>query len=201
MSRRRLSFLLVILGLLLPLRTFATMVVAPEFNSLVSQADYVVRAVVVSVNSEWRTAGQNQHIITKVALDVKQVIKGTPPQPLVLELLGGTVDGVTLHVEGAPTFNVGEENILFVHGNGRQFIPLVALEHGQFPVQRDAKTGKDYVLRSNGMPLYSEGDVSLPMTQLSDYKTKNPSAQPLTTEGFIGKIRSAGPATRLPPQN
>jgi len=43
--------------------------------------------------------------------------------------------------------------------------------------------------------------VSLPMTQLSDYKTKNPSAQPLTTEGFIGKIRSAGPATRLPPQN
>jgi hypothetical protein len=189
------------LGLLLPLRTFATMVVAPEFNSLVDQADYVVRAVVVSVNSEWRDSGQHRHIITKVELDVRAVIKGTPPQPLVLEMLGGTVDGVTLRVEGAPVFNVGDENILFVHGNGHQIIPLVALSHGQFPVQHDAKSGKDYVLRSNGMPLYSEADVSLPLTQLSAYKAKNPSAQPLTAEGFIGKIHSAGPATRQPPHN
>jgi len=119
---------------LLPLRSLATSVVAPEFDSLVSQSDYVVRAVVKSVNSEWRIDGSNRSIITKVELTVREMIKGTPPTPLVLEMLGGTIGETTMRVDGAPKFRVGDEDILFIHGNGRQFSPLVGIMYGRYAV-------------------------------------------------------------------
>ncbi|HET7535542.1 MAG TPA: hypothetical protein VFJ90_03755 [Candidatus Didemnitutus sp.] len=169
-------------------RLAATTVVAPSFDQLVAQADYVVRAVVKSVNSEWRTEGENKHIITKVELDVREVMKGNPPQPLVLELLGGRIGNVEMKVEGAPTFFVGDEDILFVRGNGQQVYPLVAIMHGQYLVQRDAKTGQEKVLRANGVPLYSENDVALPMTR-TNAKAQT-TGQPLTPAEFSKRIQA-----------
>jgi hypothetical protein len=192
MSLRRtfvLGFALVS-SLVLPSVARATLVIPPDFTSLVKQADYVVRAVVTSVDSSWSYENGNRHIITKVGLTVSEVIAGTPPQPLVLQMLGGTVDGVTMKVDGAPVFKVGDDNILFVHGNGTQFIPLVALTNGQYPVQHDAKTGQDFVLRSNGIPLYSAQDVATPMTRLSTVKVQSDAAQPLTVSDFATQIRA-----------
>jgi hypothetical protein len=177
-----------------PLVAPATTVRAPSFDSLVNQADYVVRAVVKSVSSEFQTSGTNRHIITKVALSVSEVVKGTPPQPLVLEMLGGKVGDVVMTVDGAPQFLVGDEDILFIHGNGEQISPLVAIMYGRYPIYRDATSGEDYVVRSNGMPLYSEQDVSLPLTKLSTAKEANSGARPMTAAAFIGKIRAAAGA-------
>ncbi len=140
----------------------ATTVIPPDFDHLVAQADYVVRAVVKAVTSELRTDGPHRHIVTKVELDVREVISGTPPQPLVLQLLGGKVGDEEMVVDGVPKFKVGDEDILFVHGNGRQFCPVVALTYGRFPVKRDDK-GREYVARANGAPLLSEQDVAKPM--------------------------------------
>ena len=197
MSQRRFAlFGLAVALLLLPLRTSATSVVAPDFNVLVGEADYVVRAVVKSVTSEWRENKGQRFIASKVELEVREVIKGTPPQPLVLDIIGGRIGEEELVVEGAPKFLVGDEDILFVQGNGRQVFPLVAMMHGRYPVFRDAKTGVKYALRSNGMPLYSEQDVSLPMTRLSAAKAENAQARPMTADAFIKKIREAGPGTR-----
>ncbi len=136
--------------------------IPPDFDHLVGQADYVVRAVVTSVTSELRTDGPHRHIITKVELDVREVISGTPPQPLVLQLLGGKVGDEEMVVDGVPKFKVGDEDILFVHGNGRQFCPVVALKYGRFPIKRDDK-GREYIVRANGVPLMSEQDVIKPM--------------------------------------
>jgi hypothetical protein len=171
---------------------------APAFDQLVGQADYVVRATVKSVNSEWREKNGHRYIATQVTLNVGEVIRGTPPSPLILDMVGGRVGDDELSIEGAPKFNVGEESIFFVHGNGAQLFPLVAIMHGLYPIFRDAKTGTDYVVRSNGMPLYSEQDVSLPMTRLSAVKTRNPAAQPMTAAAFISKIRAASPTTTPP---
>ena len=108
----------------------ATTVIAPDFDSLVSGADYVVRAVVKSVASESRMAPQGRAIFTKVELQVVATITGTPPQALVLQLLGGTVDGVTMRVEGVPQIHVGGEGILFVQDNRIEFYPLVGIMNG-----------------------------------------------------------------------
>jgi hypothetical protein len=152
--------LMMMLGAL-PVR--ATTVIAPAFNQLVGQADYIVHAVVKSVSSEIRGSGLHRHIITKVEVDVREVISGVPPDPLILQMVGGKVGSEEMVVDGAPKFEVGDEDILFVHGNGRQINPLVALMHGRYPVKHDVHTGRDYISRSNGEPLLSEQQVSRTM--------------------------------------
>ena len=133
-------FVLLVLALsLIPLRGLATTVVAPDFDSLVAQADYVVRGVVTAINAEWRNDAHGQHIFTKVRFEVREVIKGTPPSPLVLEMLGGRIGKYQMVVQGTPNFIVGEESVLFVHGNGRQFFPLVAIMYGMYPITLDTE--------------------------------------------------------------
>lgn len=178
----------------------ATSVVAPEFDSLVSQADYIVRAEVKTVASEWQEVNGRRVIITRVTLDVKETIAGTPPSPLVLEMLGGRVGEDELVVGGAPKFLVGDEDVLFIRNNGRAFSPLVGVMHGRYPVLRDQKTGRAAMLRSNGVPLYDQGEVSLPLSELSDAPRQNLRATPpLTTAEFITRIRqSRAQAPRAP---
>jgi hypothetical protein len=174
---------------LLPIPGHATTVVAPDFDTLVSQADYVVRAVVNSKTSEWRTDTHGRHIITKVKLDVREIIKGTPPSPLVLTVLGGRIGSDEMVVDGAPSFIVGEEEILFIHGNGKQFLPLVSMMYGMYPVSLDTASGQRIVHRSNGSPLYDVKDISLPMTAANALGVGV--ARPLTTAEFAGKIRGS----------
>jgi hypothetical protein len=180
---------------LVPLRGLATSVVAPDFDSLVSQADYVVRGVVKSVNSEWRITGANRSIITKVEVTVTEVIKGNPPTPLVLEMLGGRMGQMSMVVDGAPTFKVGDEDILFIHGNGQQFSPLVGIMYGRYPISHDAASGADTVLRSNGSPLYDSKDVAQAMTPAA----AQPAGYPLTAADFADKIRTS--VSLHPPQS
>lgn len=168
---------------------FATTVIAPEFDDLVGKADYVVRATVKSVTSEWREKNGQRHIFTKVELTVNEVITGTPPTPLVLDMLGGRVGDEELRVVGTPKFKVGEESVLFVQANGRQYYPLAGIMHGKYPVERDAKTGREYIARSNGTPLYSEKEVVEPMTSSVAAKAAHAGQEPLTPTAFIAKIR------------
>ena len=190
MPHRCIVFLGLAAALLLPLRMAATTVEAPVFKELVGSADYVVRGVVQSVSSEWREYDGQSYIATQVTLEVRAVIRGTPPASVVLELVGGRVGDDELRIEGAPRFQIGEEDIFFVRGNGRMMYPLVGIMHGVYPILHDFKSGTDYVLRSNGMPLYSEQDVSLPMTRLSATKVQDPAAQPMTAGAFINAIRN-----------
>jgi hypothetical protein len=170
----------------------ATTVIPPDFNKLVSQADYIVRGVVKSVNSEMSTDGGRRHIITKVEINVSEVISGTPPQPLVLVMLGGTVGDETMFVAGAPKFKVGDEDILFIHGNGVQFTPLVAMMHGRYPILHDRATGRAYVARSNGAPLFNEQDVNQPMeAPVSAQTAAGAAALPLSPVDFVARIHNA----------
>ncbi|MDI1335132.1 MAG: hypothetical protein PSU94_03020 [Lacunisphaera sp.] len=201
MMPRRLIYLGLAATLLLPPGALATTVEPPEFKDLIGQADYVVRGVVVSLSSEWRqTDDGRRYIASQVEINVNDAIKGTPPEKVVLQFLGGRVGDDELVVEGAPKFQIGEEDIFFVHGNGRMISPFVGIMHGVYPVLHNFGSGQDYVLRSNGMPLYSEQDVSLPMTRLSDVKLQNPAAQPITAAAFIRQVRQV-PAHGQPSVN
>lgn len=187
----------VAVALLLPLLAAppsgATTVIAPEFESLVSQSGYIVRAVVKTVIPEWRaTRGQpgDRHIVSRIELEVLEAIKGTPPNPLVLEAIGGRIGDDELVIHGTPRFKSGEEAIFFVNAR-RSFSPLVALQYGLYPVQRDARTGRDLMLRANGRPLYSEHDVALPLAAPSTELLRNPQARPLSSADFAARIRQS----------
>lgn len=185
------------LGLaLLPPPLPATTVDAPPLDSLIRQADYVVRAVVKSATPAWREHEGRRYIRTTVELDVREVIKGSPPSPLVLELVGGRIGDDELTVEGMPRLQVGDEQVLFVHGRARKMMPIVALMHGIYPVVRDTISGQAYALRSNGTPLYSADDVSLPMGEVSKIKRRNPQARPLTLGAFTTQLRQRATVSR-----
>jgi hypothetical protein len=153
----------------------ATTVIAPDFDSLVKGADYVVRAVVKSVTSEYRTTPHGKAIFTKVELQV----------------LGGTVDGITMRVEGVPLFHVGDEDILFVQNNGHQYYPLVGIMNGKYPVKHHPATAAAFIARSNGTPLYDEKDVKQEMTLPLVAQMQHPNQQPLSPTTFADKIRES----------
>ena len=170
----------------------ATTVEPPSFDNLVNQSDYVVHVVVKSATPEWKQSDGKPYISTHYELNVIEVVKGTPPSPLTLDLLGGKIGDVQFAVSGMPIIEAGDETILFVHGADKKLYPLVAMMHGEYPILHEAKSGKAYVLRANGMPLYAADDVSLPMDRPSaalKQSTATSSVQPLSPAAFIQQIR------------
>lgn len=174
-----------------------TTVVPPEFPQLVSGSDCIVRAVVKSVSSvkKSRAPGRSAKIFTEVELQVTEVIAGNPPANLTLEMLGGRVGNQELTVEGAPQFHVGDEDILFVSGNGQNLSPLRGMMYGRYPILKDAATGRAYVARADREPLRSTAEVSVPLGERAS-PAEQPSAQAgtaavLSPEEFIRLIKAS----------
>lgn len=155
----------VFLAIIVATAAHATSVVPPDFDELVNGSDYVVRARVTRLDHEVRMREGREVPYTLVTLDVREVIAGTPPPALVLSLLGGPTGDGELAVAGTPKFHVGDEDILFVSGNGRNFHPLYAVGHGRYPVKFDKKLRREYVARANGVPLAATAEIALPLAE------------------------------------
>lgn len=166
----------------------ATTVIPPKFEELVAKSDFVVRAVVTDVSAEMKGQGAGRAIVTKITIQVRQVISGSAPATVVLEQLGGQIGAERMVVDGTPNFQVGDEDILFVHGNGKNFSPLVALMHGRYPILKDG-TGREYVARANGAPLYSEQEVSQPFAAARTGALAE-HAPALSPEEFVSRIQN-----------
>jgi hypothetical protein len=130
----------------------ATSVIPPTFDQLVADAEVIFQGSVTEVKSQWAGEGGQRHIVTYVTFKVDDALKGNPGETYTIRMLGGTVDGESMGVSDAPTFNVGDKQILFVENNGSQFIPLVGIMYGQFRVQPD-ESGKEVVTSNDGQPL------------------------------------------------
>jgi hypothetical protein len=99
----------------------AALSAAPEKVVTVKERVRGASAVVVArartVAPEWR---QNSHgdqlIVSRVELEVEETLKGTPSDVRWLELEGGTLDGVTLHVSDMPSMQSGERAVFFLDG-------------------------------------------------------------------------------------
>lgn len=180
---------------------FATTVVPPEFTTLVNTSDYIVRAVVKSVIGEERTAPSGAKLIySRVELEVKEIIAGKPPAPLVLDVLGGKFGGREMAIGGAPKFSVGDEAIYFVQGNGRQIYPLTAMMHGLYPIKKEAGTGREYVARSNGEPMHDVRQVAQSMdagAATSTLPRSQAATVDLSPSDFILNIRATAKAPQL----
>lgn len=185
-----------VVGCLLSTSGLATTVDAPDFPELVNESDYVVRGVVKSVSSEYRpnASGTGRKIITRVEVEVREVLAGTPPAKVVLEFLGGRIGNEEMILEGAPRFSVGSEDILFVSGNGRTICPLYGMMHGRYPVMREPRTGRQFVARCNRVPLRDPAEVALPVADGNAAELQRRMATPeqaLTPDQFAQHIKAA----------
>ncbi len=136
----------------------ATTVIPPSFDELVSSAQVIFQGTVTGVRSEWIGEGAQRRIVSYVTFKVEDAFKGAPGDQITLRMLGGTVDGHTMQVSDAPTFKVGDRDVLFVENNGTQFIPLVGIMHGRYRVRED-DAGRDVILTNKGTPLVSLDQV------------------------------------------
>jgi hypothetical protein len=78
-------------------------------------ASKVVVAKAVSVTPAWRTTAHGDRlIVSDVALQVEETLKGTPASLMWLEVEGGTIDGLTLAVSSQTPMKVGERAVFFL---------------------------------------------------------------------------------------
>ena len=111
-------FVAAMLALLSPMRMWASQ---SAVSDLMAGADTVVVARVESVSPVWQ---ENSHgdrlIVSRVLLRVEETMKGAPASIQWIELPGGTLDGLTLHVSSLPSLAAGERAVFFLEPQGSQ---------------------------------------------------------------------------------
>jgi hypothetical protein len=146
----------------------ATSVIPPSFSELVGRAERVTHGVVTEVRSDWSVQAGFRVIKTWVTVRLEEELKASGTESSVtLEFLGGRMPEGEMRVEGSPRFQVGEEILVFVAGNGADACPLVGWGHGAFRVAPAPSGGGKHVVRMNGLPLRSPSEVELPLTSLA----------------------------------
>jgi hypothetical protein len=133
-------------------------------DEMITAAPSIVVATVASRRAEEEFYGSSRLIITKVTLNIEQNIKGSSPRQLVVEVLGGTIGDVTLHVSHVPEFHVGDRDVLFLTNAPHAVSPLVGSDTGRFRVMPDTATGLPRILTSGFEPLTSVQQVGAQRT-------------------------------------
>lgn len=85
-----------------------------DVDSLFARADRVVRGKVVAMKSE---RADKRRIVTVVTIKVDETYHGRGGKTLDLRVPGGTMEGTTLTVSGAPRFKPGQEVVVFAEGD------------------------------------------------------------------------------------
>lgn len=144
------------------------MMVKPmTLDEVTADSKHVVHAVVTSVVS-----GRDENGVpsTWTTFEVAETLKGTHETPFTIKQYGVATplaDGTLTRVAGLPTYEVGEELVLFLRGASRRgFTSPVGLGQGTYRVKR----------RGHDKPeVRADGD------------TKGPQ----NLDDFVGKIRAA----------
>jgi len=167
----------------------ATTVVPPEFGQLVNGSDYIVHARVKTVETEKRVGPRGARIHTRVHLEIIELVAGAPPREIVLQLLGGKVGAEEMRVVGMPRFEAGDEDILFVSGNGRSLCPLFGMMHGRFPIVTVG--GERVVARNDRVPLRSTAEIATPLAEAHGHGGEPHRAESRRSAEGAGALRPA----------
>ncbi len=125
-----------LLALLLPLLATeaSASVIQPLTDAeLVRRSDVVVAGVVV-----WTEVGRTPggRVFTRAAVQVMNSVKGARVgEVLTVNIPGGKVGGLLVHVAGAPQLHIGDMAVGFLERHGDATVPM-GLSFGWLPVRR-----------------------------------------------------------------
>jgi hypothetical protein len=131
-----------------PLRAAQTHPGPPSVEALVRRAEVVVIADVSAATGEWDAARTTIH--TRVTLTVIETLKGTPGRALSFNQPGGRVGDRVSAVGGAAQFKPGERVLVFLARSRAGAFRLADIANGKFQIERDAASGREYVVRLSG---------------------------------------------------
>ncbi|MDZ7379840.1 MAG: hypothetical protein ONB06_10920 [candidate division KSB1 bacterium] len=128
----------------------ALVVVERDFRELVERAEVIVEGTVTRVEESPDASGVQRTLVTLSDLAVH---KGADlGEEFVLDVVGGTKNGLRSAVLALPSFAPGDRVILFVRGNGQAVFPVVGVHQGYFRVEQ-ADDGEPRVMRCDGQPV------------------------------------------------
>ncbi|MFQ5664933.1 MAG: hypothetical protein ACE5I7_00725 [Candidatus Binatia bacterium] len=161
----------------------AMVVVKRDFPELVARAEQIVVGTVSKITHETDEVGAPW---TAVTLSDLYVLKGDAGAVLTLRFYGGATGDVAVHIPDMPSFTVGERDVLFVAGTGRDICPLVGIFQGRFHVRFDRERRRDIVEASDGAPVLGRAGRELRRGSVG----QDGAATPLTLDGFLELVAS-----------
>ena len=123
-----------LLALILLTATFlhATTVQRLAFEDLVKKAQHIVAGKVQGARTYW--SSNRKLILTSYTIEVDEAIKGQSLQTFELTTIGGKIGDLELHVSGMPSFEKGENIVVFTEPSGPYQVVL-GLGQGKFTIE------------------------------------------------------------------
>jgi hypothetical protein len=138
--------ILVSISFLIPLlcvHASATVLAPIEFRELVTSSPVIVHGTVVDVRSEW--VDGRRAVETFVTIEAGDYLKGDMGTRLTFKVPGGQLGRYRTVFVGAPTFQAGDEVVVFLKSSGPSYPFIVGLSQGLFRVVSDAASGRRFV--------------------------------------------------------
>jgi hypothetical protein len=131
------------LSLLVAAPAIASVYVALSQDEMVAASDAVVEGHVIGVRSHWNA--EKTAIVTDARVQVDESIFGGLPDLMTVRTIGGQVGKIRIQAEGSPTFERGQNVLLFLHRRGDGTFGVYSEQFGQYLLVADAAGGKTAV--------------------------------------------------------
>ncbi|AKU91120.1 hypothetical protein AKJ08_1507 [Vulgatibacter incomptus] len=153
-------------------------------DALTQRSDTVVRGKVKATESRFTPDGKR--VYTVVTLEVSEAWKGNPGSTLEIQVPGGSLDGIDQKVMGAPSFEVGEDAVVFLRrlGTSRKVSSIVGMAQGKLSVQVDSAGNELAVQQLSGLELVEPGTLK---------PVESPLREPVPVGKLQAKVRAVRP--------
>lgn len=118
-------------------------------EQMVDASTYIVRATVKKV---WTIQDKNGRIWTRAQLQVTQNFKGNTPTEIIVDSLGGSMNGNHASIWGTTRFSANEDTLVFVEklDNGR--LGSFGMFNGKYTIRRAAQDTQLHAMTWHGNP-------------------------------------------------
>jgi hypothetical protein len=159
----------------------ATLVPALSLEDLVEQSEIIAHGRVTSSWAVWDNG--HKYIWTHYRIEVLDPLRGNPGASVVASEPGGSLDGVTMRISGAPDYAVGEEAIVFLYRTPIGYLRATGYGQGKYTVTARARIRANL----NGFELLKrDSSRGVPLSSLDG----------LTITEFKARVRNAIGSTR-----
>ncbi|HEU4383896.1 MAG TPA: hypothetical protein VFR85_10410 [Anaeromyxobacteraceae bacterium] len=156
----------ILLGFLLAGAAAAAVARPATVEQLAREADAVVQGRVVAMESRW--APDRRHVVTRVIVRVSRVLRGTAGAEVALEVAGGTVGGFGQRVDAAPSFEMGEEAVIFLRRAGGRTLVHGAAQGKFRVVGGEARPGLEgWTFAAEALPAGERRAEPMSLTELA----------------------------------
>jgi hypothetical protein len=171
---------LVVLAVFAPAAPVSATVYLPvDFTEMVTAAKDIAHGQVVDVRSE--LTADRRSIVTYVTMAVEQHLKGSFGESVTFRVPGGQVGRYRRIIVGAPTFERGDEVVVFLTSRGPSVPYLFGLSQGVYRVARPRDGG---VMITALPPLAARAGAAERVVR------GDPARRPLTLEEFAREVRA-----------